>query len=401
MSDASLRALERTARSSRSPDDVLRWAAELDRVGRADEALEALCLSRDDAGTRAALVARPASPGPPMLQEPVERFRVKLAGSDQAKLIGAGPLGVVIGSKARTRVLDPDSGETRVTLAGAAWQGVLRDLVLRVRGQPALLEAHDVWTGELLHTTRLEGKTGCTWVGRNLLISGRMGSLHAYAFASTRRPPERVWEVKLPDHPGPVCLTEDRALVTIAFGGRFGLVVDSATGRVLREVPSRDRFVEHARWLAAAHGIGLALDGREPTLSAFGLQDGRELWSSDAHALRTVAVGPGLVLVAREDEVARLDAATGAPVGDPLRTDALDEPAGVDALLPGRDVDYLVAAGRGDVLAWRRSRGIAWRWAPRPSLHIMGAAAVLGRLYLVCGRATIVCLDRPVQDPFV
>lgn len=391
MSDEALRTLERTARRSCAPDDVLRWAAELDRAGRPDDALAALCLARDAAAVRAAIVSRPPSPGPPLLEGPRERFRVKLAGSDQARLVGAGPLGVVVGSRARTRVLDPDTGETRLTLPGAGWHGLAGDVLLRVLGTPARLEAHDLWTGELLHTTRLAGTVGYTWVGPGLLVSGRMGALQAYAFDG-RRPPAPTWRVDLPDHPGPVWLADARLAASIAFGSRLGLIVDVATGRVVREVPNPDglTFEGRAGWLAAAHGVALGVTALQQTLRAFALADGRELWARERLAGGAVAVAPDLVLVACDGEVLRLAAATGAPAGASAR----DLQGAVDAILPARGLDYLLQSGHGAVVAWRRDGAVAWRWRPQPSLHLMGSAATLGRLYLVCGRQTVVCLDR-------
>lgn len=397
MSDEALRALERTARRSGAPADVMRWADELERLGRPDDALDALCLARGDAGARAAIVSRPPRAGPALLETPRERFRVKLPGSDQGRLVHAGPLGVVIGSRARVRVLDPETGQTRVTLAGARWQGVVEDVLLRVTGKPATLEAHDLWTGELLHTTRLAGQVNYTWTGPAHIVSGRMGELQVYAMSSPRRPPSRSHQIELPDHPGPIHLTRERAAVTMDFGGRLGTIVDLATGGVVREVlraggPSRVR----SSWLGAAHDVAVALAGPERRLTAFSLTDGRERWSREWHEAGTVAISPGVVIAAARDVLTRLDAASGASMGGELRSAALDEVAEISTILPGDDeVDYLVAPGHGAVVAWRRRGGVAWRWRPIPSLMIQGAAATLGRLYLVCGRSTVVCLDRP------
>lgn len=414
MADDELRALERDARASGAGDAVLRWAAALDRVGRPLDAVDALCLGRAHAGVRAALAARADLPRAP--RGGTERFRVTLAGSDTPRLVHAGPLGLVLGSKARTSILDPDTAEVRHALPGAAWHGVAGDVVLTIRGKRPVIDARDLWTGEALWDAPLEGRTTSASLDAGWLVLSESDGLIGWRLADPRRPPELAWRADLEDTTDHV-VAGDRLLVDQA-GGTALLLLDAATGATLRELR---RAGSYLAWAGAGHGVALHWDPAPPAgapgadgddgewlLSAVASRDGADLW---ARVQSRAAVQPtrGAVVVSRPFEghelVERLEPATGARRPPPaavvtgathLDREGVREPHDVDEVVPVHGADLLVGHGRGEVHCWPHDAGeVAWRWTRRPSRHVKpgDVRAAPGRVYVLAAGRVLVCLE--------
>lgn len=427
MSDDALRALEREARSAGDGVAVLRLAAALDRAGRPAEAFAALAAGRADPAVRAALGARPLEPGPPITVRPAIRWRRKQAGTDRVTYFAAGPLGVVLGSKAKLRVLDPDDGATRFELKGSPFQALVGDALLTVRGKRARLEAFDVWTGERLYDAPLEGLCTRTVVTSRWLLQETKGGLACYDLAEPRRPPVFAWHRERSERPGeglpePLWLPRARGDHALAQGASGALsILDLRTGVATP--------VDHdGRWLALGDGVALAAGHVEEyvvppsTLVAFGLDDGARRWTGPERAWTHAHVTRGGVVAASDPDgswgprdIERLDVATGEERG------RCQPEFGTDLGLPGDGVDYLVSTSRMWVTAWphgapdgrppgppsgvrarvpalRRPPGpgrLGWSWIQYPTMDVQGAVACLGRIYLMIGRATPLCLEAP------
>jgi hypothetical protein len=179
-----------------------------------------------------------------------------------------------------------------------------------------------------------------------------------------------------------VFVAEGRVWLTVTTA-RGALLLDLATGDVLAHTPGVR--------IAAAAGHGLALtaswDIDSDALVAHDLRAGARRWIGSYDASGALALAPGVVIASPRAEpfrVERLAADTGATLG------AVAPPERIDGVVPACGVDYLLANRSGDVFAWPRDGGLTWRWtAPH---RLTGVAATLGRLYVVCGRRTIVCL---------
>ncbi len=427
MSDDALRTLEREARSTGDGVAILRLAAALDRAGRGAEAFAALVAGRHDPAVRAALGARPLDPGPAISARPVVRWRRKQTGTDRVTYFAAGPLGVVLGSKAKLRVLDPDDGATRFELKGSPFQALAGDALLTVRGKKARLEAFDVWTGERLYDAPLEGLCTRTVVTSRWLLQETKTGLACYDLAEPRRPPAFAWHRERSERPGDVYSEPlgfaraqgDHALARTASGALS--ILDLRTGVATP--------VDHdGRWLALGDGVALAAGHVEEylvppsALVAYDLADGARRWSAPERSWTHAHVTRGGVIAASDPngswgprDVERLDVATGAERG------RCQPEFGTDLALAGDGVDYLVSTGRMWVTAWphaapdtrpsgpltgvrarvpalRRAPGparLGWSWIQYPTMDVQGAVACLGRIYLMIGRATPLCLEGP------
>lgn len=201
LSDESLRALERAAASDRTR--TLEWTRALERAGRADEALLALCRAIDQPAVRAALGQVPvwdrthALDAPPVRRAPRVRWS---AWSRRAPgTIEVSPHTVVTAPAGAPRQLrDPRDGELRCSLRPldrVRWLHGERLLALPSHGAPALL-VWDAWGpagGSVLDPARLELDPGeGAWLTR--LPDSPLDA--TTLLASARQlpvPPELLW----------------------------------------------------------------------------------------------------------------------------------------------------------------------------------------------------------------
>jgi hypothetical protein len=411
--DDALRTLEREARSTADGEAILRWATALDRAGRPAEAYTALVTGRDHPAVRVALGARPLDPGPPILARPVVRWRRKPAGTDKVELFRVTPLGIVLGSKARLRVLEPDDGSPRFELQGAPWWRLAGDVLLAARAERGRLEAFDVWTGERLFSETVSGglHPRSTVLGRWLLQVGER-ELLAHDLSDPRRPPVFAWRRHV-ERPHALTLwpgLADVALVKDAWGALRRL--DLRAGDLSAVVQA------DGRWLCAGHGVGVAVPpprlGVLPiaAATAYDLAGGELRWTSPLEAWRWLAATPDGFLGAVEagpeettggSELVRLD-----PDGQEVERCDLapvlaPAPARANRALSAPEVDYVVQDEGARLVAWARGAGPrrggrggpAWVWAQQPRWTVRGSSLLAGRLYLHVGRATVVCLEAP------
>lgn len=182
---------------------AVRLARELERAGRSDDLLPALSAAREHAEVRREIgriwsTRKPSSFGcvdARPTRAPRVRWTVQLEGRDQLHSLEWTPLGVVGKTNKRVVVLDPDSGAVRHEYPAATTAAVARDVLLLVRPS-RLMSAHDLWTGELLHETRIQGAADTAQVGGDLLLSGGSSAVFALSIAEPRRPPVSAWTRK-------------------------------------------------------------------------------------------------------------------------------------------------------------------------------------------------------------
>jgi len=204
MLDEDLRALERSAQDAPSR---LRYAEALLRVGRTQDAIDALVLSLDDAAVRRRL-GRLEAPHVLIEREPREVWRAPLGPVDGSTWqLHASPLGVVAGARrffpVQTRpaldvlLLDAASGRERgrIPLDDEEVLGVFGHvlLVLRVlrdrdpRGKRRALTAYCVVTGERLWALEIDAThLGVGIRGIRLSLDGRVREL---SWPLAERPP--------------------------------------------------------------------------------------------------------------------------------------------------------------------------------------------------------------------
>lgn len=179
MSDDRLRALERSAAAG-SVEARLAWAAELERLGRRDDAFEALLPAIDHEAARVAIAERPAwtqvqGPGaahhadvpPPRTAPPIAWSRSIGA----AQVVAASELGIVLVDRHRVVVVDARTGEDRREHRRGPWTSVAiaRDVVLFTRERAVV--GYDLWRGTERFRAKLDARPCAFAVAdRNLFV---------------------------------------------------------------------------------------------------------------------------------------------------------------------------------------------------------------------------------------
>ena len=178
MSDAELRELERAVERDGSATTRVKLAAELERLGRVDEAVDVLVVARESREAREALSRlRPPSSGVgnarssyhdvrPLDRAP--RLAWKRPGSYHqdgcivpAASLRASPLGIVPDLIGELTILDPETGSVRQPPPFTEWrrgeylaEGAIVYVVIAAKES---FDAIDVWSGETLRSGALGG----------------------------------------------------------------------------------------------------------------------------------------------------------------------------------------------------------------------------------------------------
>lgn len=324
MRDQDLRELERAAASG-GTDARLAWAGALERMGRVEEALEALVPARDDATARAAIVRLAEERKPRPIRRPRLKWKrpvllIRERGVREHVLVSdAHPLGLLVNSfwpSARTLVFNADNGaeirETREPLVGR-----VADVIL-TRPDRTLV-ARDIYTGQELYRIPHERnlRSG-TLISGGLFIydeSSRRG-LVADSIVDARTPPRNRWVI---DRSAEVYgigfdlegyryhdLDPSSRMLFLMEGNGTVVAVERESGRVEWTGPGDHRAL--SLW---GDGGGCVLRSRESHRTVAFDTTGRELWSREFD-LWIFAVFEHIVLGRSPDRCLALDRQTGA-----------------------------------------------------------------------------------------
>lgn len=389
MSDDDLRRLEREA-AANDPQACLRLARACERAGRPVDALAALVRGADNVAVRREAARFPCDVAP-LRAAPRVKWEAKLDGRDHVDGLAATPLAVVIGTRRRNVVLDPERGAVRHELPPGEVVPVEHALLVRLRPPEAELlrpdqevQLHDAWTGALLHRARLPGHRRPLLVRGDLLVTSDGSDAAAFRLPDLARPPEPVWR-----HPGPggrltiERLTAERVVAT-APQDRSMVVLDPVDGRQVFAAPSTSPVL--------MGGDDLLVRTGTPGLTCLSATDGAPRWSRPDPAEHPVGfAGDALVAVSTNGpagELLRIDRRSGAtlppgpvalrPLGDPW--DAQARVVG-DVLYRSAEVAGLEACGLDGRVLWTRP--------PRPRPE---ATLVLPGRWLIQGGRALVCL---------
>jgi hypothetical protein len=208
VSDDDLRELQRAATDG-GPAARLRLGRALERLGRRDEALAALLPAREDAEARLALARFPAwthedgSAGrtravdvAPIRREPKSRFNVRPRDGRPARALLAGPLGIVWVDREGTIIIDDETGAKRWSCPEEA-AAIAGDVLLLIEGRRALV-GRDLWTGERLHETPIDGFFSRRGLAGSLFVGVRTQEADVLALDDPRRAPSRREPLPIP-----------------------------------------------------------------------------------------------------------------------------------------------------------------------------------------------------------
>lgn len=205
--DDDLRELERAARDG-GPAARLRFARVLERVGRRDDALVALLPARGDAEVRREIARFPAwthedaTAGrtraidvAPIRREPLVRFAVTPRAGRPARALLASPLGIVWVDREGTIAID-DDGAARWSCPEEA-AAIVGDVVLLMEGRQALV-GRDIWTGERLHDTVVDGFFSRRGLAGSLFIGVRTRDAEVFRLDDPRAAPRSRELLEIP-----------------------------------------------------------------------------------------------------------------------------------------------------------------------------------------------------------
>lgn len=374
MSDAELRRLEREAQS-KGPEARVRLARAYERAGRALDAVTTLMRGVDDPTLRREVTrlegAVPIRSG--------ARVRWTTEVELDVHTLLASRLGIVVGSRDQTVVLDPDTGATKLQVRGG--EVYLADEVLLVRTGGGLL-GHDLWTGEELFTKNVLGVRDLLRHGGTTLVAGRSRELVVYRFDDVRRAPRLAWRAGSPyERTVAEAVTRDVVVLPDA----EGLVVRSAADGAVR-----GRCHPPAVLLADERGLIVSLSGG--TVGEVSPQDGALRWQRRERDEQLFAMRPDVLVLLRgggtdHPELVVVDRGSGA------ETAAHPVPlawSGADCTIVG-DVMYLTT----DVGVKAFSLDGAPLWTLSAGHSVTRVATAPGRLLLAGGvfSSTITCLE--------
>ncbi len=405
--DDELRDLERTAREADRPGARLRWARALRRVGREDEALEALrpaladAAVRREVGTFAAWTHPDGGAGgafavdvAPLRGRPEVLWRTRVGGALMPWLL-ASPLAVVVGGDGRTLVLEPDTGAVRRQLesGGLPHGPTIRGDRIVLPAQTLLAE-RDLTDGTSRFGALIPHDLGLRVAGDLLLTASRAGlDAHRLPALDAAGQPEPLWSRPLPGGMDPrpfatrLIVCGDRVVT------RGEVHVDEAAPvtHVVRELGGG---AELFRVDAAEYAIGdaagiLVTDAKGVALRGL---DGAERWRfDDVPSPRATALAPELAIVSVEGEPGSppgfhvIDRRSGA--ARPLATGA--EPLRPAAI--ARNMIY--AIDRQTVAAFGPDGVARWRLElPAPPSPTLVLAAAPHRLYILSLGGDLLCL---------
>lgn len=383
MSDERLRDLERRAAAGEA-EAALALAAALERLGRPDDALDALLPARADARVRRE-VGRwterwRLGDVKPVRRSPRVRWSVALPG-ERPWFVDVHPLAVVVASSAdrHTYLLDPDTGAVRARIDGFA-KSLAGDLCLRCeRGQ---VTGWDAGTGALALDAPLIGEHHAYAVAGDLLARCARGWLRVERLPEPRT---NGWHHEL----GTILLgrpelSGDRVVV-------WGQTLEKprrpdpweARGLDLEGRLVWRREGDGHVWIGSVGGGEVVLE--EVRRLSLLDRDGEARWSCTADALSGFT--PETLLVRDGDVLRWLDRATGEERARPEKRSGLRT-----AVALARDVTAF--AGRGRLLsALDASAAPVWELElPEPG-NVFGLWPGHGRLFVQDGRERLLCVE--------
>jgi outer membrane protein assembly factor BamB len=396
MTDESLRDLEREVREK--PDDVgarLKLARALERVGRKDDALDALTPAVSDAEARREIgrLAPPVRESAGLyfdvagiVREPQVRWERRIedmrAGRSGHDALIANPVSIVCATDWHVTALDPRSGESRwqAVSDGAVrlrqWPTIVRDVVIAQESRE--LRAFDLFTGERLWTQPFEG---------GIVVSQA-------SFDDPRERPslEQLARLLPPAGVERVTVTADLRVLQEHRGADFR-VLDARTGA--------ERFRGQGFfWMSDERG--LVADREDGSLASY-TPAGRLEWTTSGTAYRPWALAPSFIAAS---SIAQDDAGR-----DEIRHVAIDRLTGAatelarggpqDTVAVARDVIYIIETST--VSAYRATGERLWRldlssrWPRSGGWQLHPVPAPLARrLYLlVPPNGWVMCLEEP------
>lgn len=413
MSDEALRELERAVRESGTVAARLALARALERVGRKDDALDALGPAIDDAEARREIgrLAPPVRESAglffdvrPIVKEPVVKWETKggsSVGRSERDALLAGPLGVVCQKSDRVVVFDAESGERRFELLG-------RDSERRRLGPPAIsgevailrdgrtLRAFDLFTKERLWSDEAPHGAPLTLVQRGLVAHVGVRVV-VREFEHSREPPgPTLFEVPLAHSSAARISAAAGVLIVQAHRGADFLVLDVRTGA---ERWRGQGFF----WMSDERG--LVADREDGSLASY-TPAGRVEWTTSGVSYRPWALAPDFI------------AASSITLQHPHSRDliehhVIDRATGVvttlttggpqDTVAVARDVIYVIETSV--VSAYRKTGERLWRldlssrWPRSGGWQLHPVPAPLSRrLYLlVPPNGWVICLEEPAS----
>lgn len=379
MTDRAIRDLER--RSAHDPALCLELGRALERAGRGAELLDALWRGCADLEVRRAAAA--VEPARHPVRDARLQWERRLDGRDGLMDLRASPLAITLGSRQRTAVLDPRTGQARADLPAGIVSPVAETLVVSQRG--GALAGFDAWTGESLYSTKIPGRIGRVF-GRELLLTSHRGQLVALRWRDPRQPPGEVWRRPWStdgDLAGVEC--DDHLFIgsPATSGAAFWrvCVLDARTGE--------ERASVDGMLASVGHGL-LATTDLDGATHLHELATGRPLWSTP-RGTRVIALTPGAVLVRSGDRLVVHDRASGAPTGD----QAMD----FNPTLTIADVHVVVPFVRGGLEGRLAGGARLWSWSAGAGRSIGEVSALPRRLYVRTGRDVMCLSDGPTEEP--
>lgn len=391
MADERLRDLERRARAGEA-DAALAWAGALDRLGRADDAFDALWGARDDARVRRELSRWSErcrlGDAKPVQWTPRVRWAVEPAPGEALLSVLVHPLGPVVTTPSMSLLLDADTGDERARFEGRP-TALASDLALCFRRRQ--LTGWDVWTGEQALATSLTGQSHANTAAGDLIVRCARGWVRVEQLPDPRVGPPSGWHHDLGTIlMGSAVVSGDRVVVhgkTLEKPGRplphevRGLDLD---GHLVWRRVGDGRLVVHA---VGGGEVAVEADQRVTLLD----RDGAARWSVWPSG-QVWAVGPATLVVhevgRRGSALVWLDRATG-------QTLHRMERASKTQVTLQRDVAVLAGLGRG-VQALSATGARLWEL----DLATIGARSgavrlwpAHGRFYVSLGISTLACID--------
>jgi hypothetical protein len=364
--DDDLRELQRAA-SDGGTAARLRLGRALERLGRRDEALVALQPAREDPEARLALARFPAwthedgSAGrtravdvAPIRREPSIRFAVAPRNGRPARALLAGPLGIVWVDREGTIIIDDETGATRWSCPEEA-AAIAGDVILLIEGRRALV-GRDIWTGERLHETPIDGFFSRRGLAGSVFVGVRTQEADVLVLDDPRRAPSRREPLAIPG--GFMDFAEaDVVLVSgLVLVGKSAevLAIDLESGEVRYRLRGQ---LPHADEQGAVLSVG-----RRGGLAAHD-HAGVPLFSTD-EPLVPLALAPEFIVAARAKAdphvVVALDRRSGERLGPLVTLEAAED---VMAWASARDAVYvaterrLVAATARGLTLWTLGMG--------------------------------------------
>jgi hypothetical protein len=329
VTDEDLRELERRARAG-GPAEKLALASALDRVGRSDDALDALIAAREDPEARREIARRIgitqdvlhlqscSTSLPPLARAPRARWAVRprhAAPSPGRFVLSllATPLGVVRASSESIAVLDPTSGARRHLLPGA--MGVAIDRGTLYSHDFASLRAHDLWTGESLWAASLGRPIHLLGVVGDRIVC-RSGRVVVAFDLRDRKAPSLAWtadvfdEIEAPTR-GPREVIEMLGLqpllaLTLSFSPRLIVASESYMLRALDPADGRERWRAVGSVPLIDAVTGDAVFRRPEEVVVLASVDGVERWRT-VERLAPIGLAERAVVCQRGSEVVVLE----------------------------------------------------------------------------------------------